>query len=251
MKTLAAAIILVMVGSAQAATLSATGQAKTIFVGAVSYFTDSATGQAGFVQVSRDTDPTTNVTTTFLVYTFCLQDPDNTPCLEGFGSIPNNAFTGQVTSNVHKADVLNLLADTTIPGFENDFCLAPNEFGGGCDQGTSPATGGIISIAYVKQLGNIDVSTTGVFQEANFQVTTAYLLNGSVSSGSSQGTVIGNNLSIEKTSLGLSTLTGAFGPPPPTGKSTTLGKSHSMLEKLLTPQALLRLQRLTGKKLAE
>src|SRR4029077_4344006 len=126
---LALAVILSSLVSAHAVTTSTQ---------TANYFLD-ANGNVGAIATIRQTDPVTNVTTTTLQYTFCVQTAAAS-CLEGSGTIPNDSFTGTLTTSIRKAEVLSLLADTTQGGFVNLLCKAPDQLGG-CTQGTSPATG--------------------------------------------------------------------------------------------------------------
>jgi hypothetical protein len=227
MKTaLATAFLLVMVVQARAVTTAS--QAFTTF-------TDE-NGNVGVVSVARQLDPFTHATTTTTVtYSFCVQTTAAS-CLEGSGTVPNDAFTGNLTSSVGKADVLKLHADTTIPGFVNELCIAPDPFGG-CEGGISPATGGLISLAFTKKRGDIEVFTSGDFRRENFKITLDSVSTISQFPGKVQGTVIGTNVSTDA-SMAFDT---------ETGKGTPA--THSLLERSVTPQTLRRLQRLTGNKL--
>jgi hypothetical protein len=217
--------------------ITASAHAVTTNTQASNYFTD-ANGNVGFVYVTRKTDPATAVTTTNLSYSFCVQTTAAS-CLEGNGVIPNNAFTGRLTINIHRADRLKLLADTTIAGFVNTLCNGPDPFGG-CTQGTSPATGGLISLTYVKKRGYIEIFTFSDFKRENFKVTLNSSDQTAQGPASVQGMVLGTNVANDGASWGLEILG---------NNGSHNGEDHAkaMLGKTMSPQTLRRLERLTGK----
>lgn len=153
------------------------------------YFTD-ANGNVGLVFVDRQTDPTTNVTTTTLTYSFCIQTTEAT-CLEGNGVIPNGAFTGTLHGDPSRAEIVKVLADTTIPGFTNEVCIGPDPFGD-CAQ-TSPATGGLITLTYATKRGNIEIFTSNDYKLENFKVTLNSTNQTSQGPASVQGTGPGHD----------------------------------------------------------
>jgi hypothetical protein len=213
------------------------GLAVTTRTFAFSYFAD-VQGNVGFVFVERLFDPTSGSTITNLDYSFCVQTTASS-CLEGTGSIPNNEFTGDVTAT-SKMDVLMLQADTNIAGFDNHLCTAPNAIGG-CSQGTSPATGGIISISFTKTRSYSETFTSSDLQRRNGTVVLNTTNTTYQASGSTVGTVIGTNVNNLQSLLSFDTTT--------SGKAST---QSNALEKWLTgkslgPQTLRRLQMLTGK----
>jgi len=184
--------------------------AVTVHTQTFTYFTD-ANGNVGFVYVIRATDPTTNVTTTNLSYSFCVQTTAAS-CLEGSGLIPNQDFKGKLTTDVHRADVLTLVADTsTIAGFENLICNGgPDEFGG-CVDGTSPGTGGPISLTWVKKRGTIETLNFEDFKRENYRITLDSSDATSQGAVAAQGTVLGTSVSVPDTggsSWSLETLSG-------------------------------------------
>jgi|ERR1700730_14490840 hypothetical protein len=222
-------ILLAFVGSAQAVVTN---------INAVSFLTD-ASGNIAIVWVFRATDPTTHVTTSNLLYSFCYQTTAAT-CLEGQGNIPNEAFTGKATTDVRRGDVLKLLVDTsTVAGFTNELCLGPNN--GGCDQGTSPATGGLFDLTYNKKRGDGEVTTFTDRKTVNYKVTLNAVYVYAVFSGHTQGTVLGINAS---TGLHLEVDT-VSGKGSPAGDAI-MGKS--VIEHKLAAPALQRLKRLRGDK---
>ena len=78
------------------------------------------------------------------LYLFHCVETDDATCQEGTGVIPIRNSRGTCPPASTGANVMSLLADTTIPGFQNWLCLQPNYYLATCDGGTSPATGGII-----------------------------------------------------------------------------------------------------------
>ena len=231
---LALALILASVISAHAVT---TNQQVS------NYFTD-ANGNVGLVYVDRKTDPTTNVTTTTLSYSFCIQTTEAS-CLEGNGVIPNGAFTGSLHGDSFRAEVVKVLADTTVPGFTNELCTGPDPFGD-CAQ-TSPATGGLITLTYVTKRGNIEIFTFNDYKLENFKVTLNSTNQTSQGPASAQGTVLGTTVNKTTATWGFDTVRGKGSP----GSKVQNAQSQLMLEKSLTPQALRRLQRLRGEKSAQ
>jgi hypothetical protein len=224
-------IVLTFVGSAQAVT--------TLTV-AFDHFLD-ADGNVGFAGINQQTDPTNGTTTTFLAYSFCLQTTAPT-CLEGYGIIPNDAFRGQLTQDFSRADVLKLQADTTIAGFNNDLCSGPNQFGG-CDQGKSPATGGLINLVFVKKRGDGEIQTFKDLKKVKNRITLDSVTRTAIFSGRSEGTVIGVNANSSNVDLEFQTLTGE-------GTAADHDQSHLVVGKALfekSPQTVRRLERLTGK----
>jgi hypothetical protein len=205
------------------------------------YFTD-ANGNVGLVFVDRQTDPTTNVTTTTLSYSFCIQTTEAT-CLEGNGVIPNGAFTGTLHGDPLRAEIVKVLADTTIPGFMNELCIGPDPFGG-CAQ-ISPATGGLITLTYVTKRGNIEIFTSNDYKLENFKVTLNSTNQTSQGPASAQGTVLGTTVSKTTAAWGFDTVSGKGS----LGSKAQKSQSQLTLEKSLTPQALRRLQRLRGEKI--
>jgi hypothetical protein len=82
MKASAVALAVILASLVSAHAVTTNQQAFT-------YFTD-ASGNVGFAYVTRQTDPTTNLTTTTLYYSFCVQTTAAS-CQEGSGVIPNSA----------------------------------------------------------------------------------------------------------------------------------------------------------------
>lgn len=197
------------------------------------WFTD-AQGNVGIVYVARLFDPTTGSTTTNLSYSFCIQTTASS-CLEGAGRIPNNEFTGIVTAT-SKMDVLILQADTNILGFDNQLCIAPDPYGG-CSQGTSPATGGIIHLTFTKTRSYSETFTSSDVEKRDGKVVLNTAGATYQASGNMVGTVIGTNVNNTGPVLSFDTTT--------SGKVT----QSKALEKWLTgkalgPQTLRRLQML-------
>jgi len=231
----ALAVILLSLVSAHAITTSTQAFAYVIDAG----------GNVGLVYVFRQTDPTTNLTTTTLSYSFCVQTVAAS-CLEGSGVIPNSAFAGTLDGNSNRAEVVKLLADTTIQGFANNLCNAPDEFGE-CTLGTSPATGGPISLGFVTKKGFVEVFTFNDYKRENFKITINATDQTSQGPASVQGTVLGTSVNNPGASWGISTVSGKGSP----GSQARKAQSHLTLEKSITPQALRRLQRLRGETPAE
>jgi len=134
---------------------------------------------------------------------------------------------------------LNLLVDTTKWGFVNQLCNAPDPFGG-CEQGVSPATGGVIFVHYVKKLGTIQIFSSNNFEESNYKVTLNSLDATYQFSGTATGHIFGTSVSDKIAYMAFETLT---------GKGTPGGHSQAALNKSLGPQTVRRLERL--KKLAQ
>jgi hypothetical protein len=199
---------------------------------AFNYFTD-ANGNVGFIDALRQTDPTTNITTTTMSYSFCVQTTAAS-CLEGSGTIPNDAFAGHLTSNINLAEVLNLLVDTTKWGFVNQLCNGPDPFGG-CTQGTSPATGGVIFVHYVKKLGTIQILTSTNFEETSYKITLDSVDATNQFTATATGHIFGTNVSDKLAYAAFETLT---------GKGTPGGQSQAALNKSLDPKTVRRLERL-------
>lgn len=220
---LALAVILSSLVSAHAVTTSTQ---------TANYFVD-ANGNVGIISAVRQTDPTTNVTTTTMSYSFCVQTTAPS-CEEGSGTIPNDAFAGHLTPNINRAEILNLLVDTTKWGFVNQLCNAPDPFGG-CEQGMSPATGGVIFVHYVKKLGKIQIFSSNNFEEDNYKVTLNSLDSTYQFSGTATGHIFGQAVSDKIAYMAFETLT---------GKGTPGSKSQEALSKALGPQTARRLERL-------
>jgi hypothetical protein len=129
-----------------------------------------------------------------LSYSFCVQTTAAS-CLEGRGVVPNNAFTGTLDGNSSKAEILKVLADTTIAGFTNELCNGPDPFSDtGCAQGTSLATGGLISLRYVTTRGYIQIFTGNDYELEAFKVTVNSTFKTFQGRASVQGTVLGTNV---------------------------------------------------------
>jgi hypothetical protein len=97
-------------------------------------FTDSD-GHSAIVVVQRNLLNGYVITEVF--YTFCI-DSGLTVCQEGSSGpfdqsfVPNSDFTGQVTGNYLKPDMLTLQIDTsTVQEFSNYLCYLPNPYTGG------------------------------------------------------------------------------------------------------------------------
>lgn len=215
--------------------------ATNINTQAFSYFTDPA-GNTGFVYVDRATNPTTKVVTTTLSYSFCLQTTAAT-CQEGNGVIPNGAFTGILSGRFWVADVVKVLADTTIPGFVNTLCNQPDEFG--CGQGTSPATGGLISLKFVTKINTIEQFKFNNWKLVNHVVTVDSTDLTSQGPASVQGTILGVNVNNTGASWGIEDVSGKGSP----GAKAQTAKSKLALDQSLTPKALKRLQYMKAQKL--
>jgi hypothetical protein len=206
--------------------------AVTTSTSTFNYITD-ANGNVGVVSATRSTDPATNVTTTTMTYTFCIQT--TAPSFqEGSGTIPNDAFAGTLTSSIDRAEILNPLVDTTKWGFVNQLCYAPDQFGG-CTQGTSPATGGVVHIHYVKKLGRIQIVSQNILEEDNYKVTLNSLDSIYQFSGSATGHIFGTNVSDKIADMAFETQT---------GNGTPGSKAKEAISKALGPQAARRLERL-------
>jgi len=102
-------------------------------------------GNTGFASVTRSIDPDALVTTTTLFYSFCIETTAAL-CLQGNGTIPNEAFSGEVGANSSRTNVLTLNADTTVPGFTNELCQVEDGFPFNC----VPANGGAIHLTFTK-----------------------------------------------------------------------------------------------------
>ena len=179
-----------------------------------------------------------------MIYSFCVQATQPS-CLEGFGAIPNAAFTGHITANIKKAEVLKVVFDTTTLGFVNELCLAPDT-SGNCTQGTSPATGGLISMKFTKKRGDINTLSSTVFEERDFKVTGNFTDAVSEFTDSSEGTVIGTNVA-QGGGMSLETIAIQT-----SATDSRIQQVHSMLEKAtlersVSPQALRRIERLRSR----
>jgi hypothetical protein len=85
---------------------------------------------------------------TWASYSFC--NSGVVPCAEGYGFVPNSAFTGTLGFNYLRPDTVKLVVDTSkVVGFDNYLCteLDPNNI---CLSSTS-APGGMIEVTYTKQ----------------------------------------------------------------------------------------------------
>ena len=212
---------------------------------AFTYFTDAG-GNVGFVYVDRQTDPVTQIVTTTLSYSYCVQTTAAS-CQEGNGVIPNTDFTGTLNGNVKKAELATVLADTSVPGFSNTLCNGPDQFGG-CAGGISPATGGLVSLGYVTATGQVEVFTFNDYKLEAFKVTLNSTDQTSQGPASVQGTVLGTSVSNKNgASWGIEALSGKGSP----GSQVAKAKSHLSLESSLPAPALKRLQRLRGEQSAE
>ncbi len=109
-------------------------------------------GSTGIVVVNRANQApigATPIWTTTIYYSFCVV-PGNYACLNGFGTVPNSAFTGSISSSYTKADALTVYVDTsTVPGYVNQLCYSP-DVNGVCTQGETGATGGVIGLTFTK-----------------------------------------------------------------------------------------------------
>ena len=230
------ALLLLMTNSAAAAV--------TTNHQAFSWFID-ASGNTGFVSVQRKTDPVTRIVTTTLSYSFCVETTAAS-CLEGTGVIPNSAFSGSFSGKFWQADVVKLLADTTMPGFVNDLCNGPTPIGG-CLQGKSPATGGLISLAFVTKISYVDQLTFSEWKLENHVITIDSTDRTSQGPASVKGTLLGTNVNVSSSGAavwGIEVLSGKGS----LGANAKKAQSHLALENSMPPQALRRFLALTGRK---
>ena len=213
--------------------------AVTVSQQATNYFND-ADGNAGFVFVERLTDPVTRVTTTDLSYSFCVQTTAAS-CLEGHGNIPNNAFTGHLDGDNSKPQVVRVEVDTNTPGFVNLLCSGPIDLGG-CANGESPATGGLIFLAYITKPGSIEVLDLTDKRLENWKITINSLDRYKIGPASVRGSIFGLAVSNKGATWTARMLSG----------KGSLAAQHAAaqlsLEKSMTPQSQARLQKLTGEK---
>jgi hypothetical protein len=86
-----------------------TSAAAQTTITTASAFVPNGPGELGAVSIERF-QFSNQPTTTYLVYSFCYITAQ-TSCLRGFGSIPNSAFTGALSTNKPN-DVLTLEVDT-------------------------------------------------------------------------------------------------------------------------------------------
>lgn len=150
MKTAVAALVILLSSFVSAQTTSTTN----VFLSGDFLAPD---GSHAFVQVERTQDPTTNVVTTDLFFSFC-GFPIVANCQEGSGFIPNSALTGQVYADQpNRPDTLTLLVDTSaIAGFQNSLCTGVDQFGN-CI--AVPATGGLVSLSWTRTNASAIINT--------------------------------------------------------------------------------------------
>jgi len=86
-----------------------------------------------------------------LDYTFCIAEAVAS-CQRGTGYIPNEVFTGSVSTNGNQPSVLRLLVDTSnVPtNFFNFTCFQYEPEFGECLGGIAPAVGGVIDLTFTK-----------------------------------------------------------------------------------------------------
>lgn len=155
LKAIARTLLFLLLLPIGAAFAQSTSTNKTLTF-ANSWFFDQQ-GNTGIVSVVREPDPTTGQPFTQLFYSFCVET-EAAQCQEGTGIIPNATFQGQIHSK-HAKDTLTLLADTTVPGFQNWLCITPNYDTASCGS-TAPATGGLIQVTFVKTFDVARVTTS-------------------------------------------------------------------------------------------
>jgi hypothetical protein len=177
MKTLALLLALITSASAKTSTL------------AVSEFLDGQ-GNTGLVSLVRQPYPD-GTTRTQIYYTFCYET-EAASCLEGTGFIPNSAFKGSISTNYNTPNTLTVYVDTsTIPGFDNHLCLAPNYETDTCDGGEVPATGGLIAVTFTKTNVYWEASTTSDKVRRNGAPDTTTTTGTYSASADMEGTVVG------------------------------------------------------------
>jgi len=132
--------------------------------------------------------------------------------------------------------VMRLVADTTVPGFVNVLCNAPDSQG--CQAGQSPATGGPIILTYTKK-ANFDEDFIFIDRKIEHGKYTLYTTD-KTSQGPAyvRGTVLGVAANNDGASWGVESLTGLGTPQTKAQKAV----SHLTLDQSLTPNALRRLQ---------
>jgi hypothetical protein len=172
-------LLLVFVTSASAKTLTF----------AVSEFLDGQ-GNTGLVSLVRQPYPDGTIRTQ-IYYTFCYET-EAASCLEGTGFIPNSAFKGTISTNYNTPNTLTVYVDTsTIPGFDNHLCLAPDYETDTCDGGEVPATGGLIAVTFVKTNVYWEASTTSDKVRRNGTPDTTTTSGTYAASADMEGTVVG------------------------------------------------------------
>jgi hypothetical protein len=148
-------------------------------------------GSLALVDIVRTQDPTTNLITTELFYTFCGQAGLGASCQQGDGLIPNSSVSGGVYTNVNKPDVFTVQVDTsTIAGYRNKICSQGIDYDGDC-LGEVPATGGLISISWTRTnaWANVETSSGKSYQLGKLVFSGSSLLE--TFSANQTGTVLG------------------------------------------------------------
>lgn len=148
-------------------------------------------GSLALVNIIRTQDPATNLITTELLYTFCGQAGLGAPCQRGDGLVPNSVVSGGVYTEVNRPDVLTVKVDTsTIAGYRNELCVGGVADFGDC-LGSTPATGGLVSISWTRTnaWANVETSAIKQYQFGKLANSGSSLLE--VFSANQTGTVLG------------------------------------------------------------